>query len=263
VKVVLTHAQGRLEELEAALRRRGDEVVRIPLIEVRPRTDAATRAEARRLVALPWLLFPSRSAVEAWTALGLPLPESPHGPQLGAVGAATASALKRIGGRVDVIGDPPTAEGLARTFLARRDARGPVGLPRGDRARPTLERALRDAGLTTRALTLYETTRRPWRSDAPPDAVVVASPSAVEGLPDDVDEAAALVAIGPTTAAALRARGLRPWIAERPDASAILARLDDARRAGSDRGGDRDSSDHGSDRARSDRTAADDLGRTS
>jgi len=231
VRVVLTHARGRLEELEAALRRRGDEVVRTPLIEVRWRTDAATRAQARRLVALPWLLFPSRSAVEAWAALGLPLPASPHGPKLGAVGAGTASALKRIGGRVEVIGAPPTAEGLARTFLARGDAEGPVGLPRGDRARATLERALRDAGLATRALTLYETERRPWRSDGPPDAVVVASPSAAEGLPDDLDETAALVAIGPTTAAALRARGLRPWTAARPDADAILARIDDARRA--------------------------------
>lgn len=231
MRVVLTHARGRLEELETALRRRGDEVVRAPLIEVRPCVDGATKAAARKLLTLPWALFPSRSAVEAWEALGLPLPGAPHGPKLGAVGGGTAAALARIGARATLIGEPATAEGLAAAFLARADAAGPVGLPRGDRARPTLEEALTAAGLETVPLTVYRTERRAWSGDARADAVVVASPSAAAGLPAEVAARAVLVALGPTTGAALRERGFAPRIAARPDAEAVLACLEDARHA--------------------------------
>ncbi len=231
MRVVLTHGRGRLEDLEAALTRRGDQVVRAPLIETEPCTGSATRAAARALLTLPWLLFPSRSAVEAWAALGLPLPGIPHGPRLGAVGGGTAAALAATGARATLIAEPATAEGLAAGFLARPDAAGPVGLPRGDRARPTLQERLEEAGLEVRPLTVYRTVTRPWRGGEVADAVVVASPSAADELPERVARHAALVALGPTTGAALRARGFSPWIAARPDAEAVLERLDDARAA--------------------------------
>ena len=231
MKVLLTQGRGRLESLEAALRERGDEVVRRPLIRTVPRADAATRAAARRLLKHPWLLFASRSAVEAWAHLGLPLLPVPHGPRLGAVGGGTAAALADLGAPVEVIGEPARAEGLASAFLAHTDAAGPVGLPRGDRSRDTLERLLREAGLEVEPLVLYATEPRPWEGDADADAIVVASPSAAAGLPTDPAPRGAIVAIGPVTGAAVRERGLTPWIAERPDAPSILARLDAARAA--------------------------------
>lgn len=232
MRVVLTQGRGRLEALERALRARGDEVVRRPLIRIEARNDVTTRAAARRLLRHPWLLFASRSAVEAWVALGLPLPAPPHGPRLGAVGAGTAAALRRAGGRVELVADPERAEGLASAFLAREDALGPVGLPRGDRSRDTLERRIAEAGVSVDPLVLYETRPEAWQGDADADAIVVASPSAAAGLPADPAPRAAIVAIGPVTGAALRERGLSPWIAERPDAPAILERLDAAHAAG-------------------------------
>jgi uroporphyrinogen-III synthase len=230
--VLLTQGRGRLEALETALRARGDEVVRRPLIRVAPRNDVTTRSAARRLLRHPWMLFASRSAVEAWVTLGLPLPVPPHGPRLGAVGAGTAAALRRAGGRVELVADPERAEGLAAAFLAQDDVRGPVGLPRGDRSRDTLERLLVQAGVSVDPLVLYETRPETWQGDADADAIVVASPSAAAGLPVDPAPRAAIVAIGPVTGAALRERGLPAWIAERPDAHAILERLDAAHAAG-------------------------------
>lgn len=229
MKVLLTQGRGRLEALENALRTRGDEVVRRPLIAVVPRGDATTRATARRLLRHPWLLFASRSAVEAWRGLGLPLPAAPHGPRLGAVGTGTAAALVDAGTTVDLVAGTATAAGLADAFLARADAAGPVGLPRGDRSRDTLERRLREAGLDVDPLVLYETRPRPWTGDADADAIVVASPSAAASLPTDPAPAGALIAIGPVTGAALRERGFDPFIAARPDAPAVLASLDAAR----------------------------------
>lgn len=222
MRVALAHGTGRLESLEAALTERGHEVVREPLIEVRPRTDAATRSAAEALTALPWLLFTSRSAVEAWQGL-----EAGFGrASLGAVGEATAAALERAGGRVRVLGEPPTGRGLARAFLARRDARGPVGLPQGDRARPTLRLALVAAGVPVRPLVVYETHTLAPNGGIAADAVVLASTSAVSALPDDVAARAALVAIGPTTARALTERGFTPRVAARPDADAILDEIE-------------------------------------
>lgn len=228
MKVVLTQGRGRLEELEAALRARGDDVVRRPLIRIVRREDTTTRAAARRLLTHPWLLFASRSAVEAWDALGLPLARPPHGPRLGAVGASTTAALARLGAAVDIVGEPARAEGLASAFLAHPAAAGPVGLPRGDRSRDTLERLVTEAGLSVDPLVLYETRPEPWQGSIDADAIVVASPSAAAGLPSRPDRSSAIVAIGPVTGAALRERGLDPWIADRPDAGAILARLDEA-----------------------------------
>lgn len=222
MRVALTHGEGRLEALAAALEARGHEVVRSPLIETRARTDADTRCAAEGVAACPWLLFASRSAVEAWTALGLSL----KGTRVGAVGAATGAALERAGARVRVLGDPPNAEGLARAFLARRDARGPVGLPLGDRSRPTLAAALRRGGMEVRRCVVYATHVQTWAADEAVDAVVLASPSAAEGLPESVAARATLIALGDTTASALRGRGLRPRVARRPDAQAVLRELE-------------------------------------
>lgn len=218
MKIALTQTAGRLEDLEPRLRARGHEVVRAPLVEVRPRVDEDTREVAARLMSLPWLLFASRSAVAAWGALGLGL----EGPSLGAVGGSTAAALERAGGRVRVVGEPATGRGLAAAFLARRDARGPVGLPCGNRSRDDLRLGLVGAGFAVRAVTVYDTVTRPWSADEGVEAVVLASPSAVQGLPDEVARRVALVALGPTTGRALRHRGLQPAVAPRPDVEAVL-----------------------------------------
>lgn len=233
MKIALTHGVGRLEDLAAGLEARGHTVLRAPLIETRPRRDAATREAAQALLRHPWLLFTSRSAVEAWRGMGLPL----AGARIGAVGEATGAALERAGARVRVLGEPPTAEGLARAFLSRRDAQGPVGLPQGDRSRPALAAALRRAGMRVEPVVVYETVVLPWAAEAAVDAVVLASPSAAEGLPSQVAARAELVALGDTTGAALRARGLRPRVATRPDAAAVLRALDAVERA---RAADRD-----------------------
>ena len=226
-RIVLTQSDGRLEGLARGLRERGWNVVRNPLIATEPRLDADTRTQAAALLELPWILFTSRSAVDAWRELELPL----EGPRFGAVGEKTAKTLAAAGAEVRLIGKPATAQGLAATFTARRDARGPVGLPQGDRARPTLRAALERAGYAVRTVTVYETRTCPWSVEGPVDAVVLASPSAVRSLPDAVADRARLVTLGPTTSGAVRERGFRAVEATTPSVAAILEVLD--RSAGS------------------------------
>lgn len=253
--MVLTHSEGRLEGLASALEARGVTVVHNPLVATRPRLDDESRRRAEALLALPWLLFTSRAAVEAWQALALPLPRAPRrsgagaggqggddgggdgsgdgggGPRLGAVGAKTAAALQRAGGEVSLVAESPSAEGLARSFLRRRDARGPVGLPQGDRARAELRAALQRSGLDVRPAVVYDTVTLPWRAaavgptdvEAAVEVVVVASPSALEALPAAVAGRARLVALGPTTQRAARSRGLRARQASAPTPEALLS----------------------------------------
>lgn len=235
MRVVLTHSEGRLEGLDAALAARGFAVDRTPLVATRSRQDARTRAAAAELLELPWLLFTSRSAVEAWLELGLPRPVPQGRPRVGAVGEATAAALERVGIAVRLVADGSGAAGLARAFLRRPDAAGPVGLPQGDRARPELRAALEGAGIPCRPVTVYETVALPWPDAVPegeapgapdaPDVVVLASPSAADALPDAVARAARLVTLGPTSSRAARARGWRPHEADAPTADALVALL--------------------------------------
>lgn len=240
MRIVLTHSEGRFEGLAAALERRGHEVEHRPLIRTRARAGAEVRAEAEALLALPWLIFTSRSAVEAWQALGVPWRRSdvPEGvPLLAAVGRRTASALRRAGAEVALVGERSQASSVAEAFLADPRAAAPVGLPQGDRALPTLRRALEREGFETRPLVLYETVTEPFDdlaspsqgapgADGLPTVVVLASPSAAGALPESAALGATLVAIGPTTAGAVKARGFPCLQAASPSVAGVLAAVD-------------------------------------
>src|SRR5690606_11110932 len=134
-------------------------------------------------------------------------------------GPATADAARRALGRVDLVGERGTAESLADALDAvRSEAHAPprVVLALAENARDVLERRLRAAGVDVRRFDVYRTLpaapRTPRLSLAAlgVDAVWLASPSAVTGFLNQVelDADVPLVAIGPSTAAAIRARGL-------------------------------------------------------
>jgi uroporphyrinogen-III synthase len=218
VRVALTHARGRLEGLDAALEALGHVVVRAPLIATVPLTDATATASARAVAPLGWRLHASRSAVEAWDAFALP---QGAGVRLAALGPGTRRALEERGARDVLMGEPPTAVGLAAAVAAAADVRSPIGIVQGRRARPALAEALRAAGFDVRVATVYDTLARPWPAGTPVDAVVLASPSAVEALPDEVGASALLVAIGRTTRDAVRARGWGAVVADAPTVRAV------------------------------------------
>lgn len=173
-----------------------------------------------------WLVFTSRRGVEAFARLvGRPTTVDAR---VAAVGPATADAARGAIGRVDLVSERGTAESLADALIApgaagpaagqrRPDDRAPVVvLALAENARDVLERRLRAAGADVRRYDVYRTIPAAPRSPTRPlstlgvDAVWLASPSAVEGFLNQVelDVDVPLVAIGPSTAAAIRARGL-------------------------------------------------------
>ncbi len=222
MKIALTQSRGRLTGLEQALRSRGYEVVRSPLLRTEPLLNAQVKDRASNLLRCSWLLFTSPAAVEAWHSLGLSMNVQPC---IGVVGKATARRVRGFGGRVRLVAEPATAEGLAEVFLQDPGAASPVGLLRGDRALPTLQLLLEKSGFEVQPVVVYRTVLMPW-TVADVEVVVVASPSAVEALPDSIASKVRLIAIGPTTATTVREMGWSCIQAASPEVAAVVSALE-------------------------------------
>ncbi len=223
MRIALTQSQGRLEGLEQALRERGHEVLRSPLIKTETLLSDNVRQRAYELLACPWLLFTSPAGVEAWQDLELPLQGVTA--KIGTVGAKTAKTLKNFGARVSLVAKTANAAGLAQSFLENPQAKGPVGLLRGDRALPTLQDELEKNSIETRPLVIYRTVMLDWPVEDI-DIILLSSPSAVEALPPEVGMNSKLVTLGPSTAAAAAEYGWRSVQAEAPDAPAVLRAIE-------------------------------------
>jgi uroporphyrinogen-III synthase len=231
--VLLTHSSGKLETLEPALVKAGFTVSHRPAIVTRACLDQTTYNsaiynsaiynQAKRLLTCPWLAFTSRSAVSAWQQLGLPFTDN-----VAAVGEKTARAIETAGGRVALVAAKKHVDDLARQLI-EHVAPCEVGLPQGNLALGTLEQRLKQAGFTPKPVTVYHT-----EIQAPLtltelegiDAVVLASPSAVQCLPDGLPEQVTLVAFGTRTAKAIAARGYECMQTEIPSSDAVVRVLE-------------------------------------
>jgi uroporphyrinogen-III synthase len=225
--VLLTRDEGLADEVRAL----GAEVRIVELLRYEPVPGPVD------LTAFDWIVFTSRRAVEF---LDASLGGGPRvagvgslagGPRVACVGPETARAAERAGAAVALVPDRHDAESLAEALIARGPVAGlRVLFPCSERALGTIEGLLGRAGAEVVRHVVY----RPVPVEAIPvgatdgvDVAVFLSPSAVEafaGLGGDLHAARAL-AIGPTTAAALRARGVEPRIAPTADRAGILSAL--------------------------------------
>jgi uroporphyrinogen-III synthase len=212
----------RWPELVAGLAARGATAVEVPALEMAPPGDPAPLdAALHQLPAYDWLVFTSANTVEAVvTRLArLRLPPSRR-PALASVGPVTTEAIEAAwpDARVEVQPESDFRGAALVEAFAGRELKGRrVLLPVSDRAADTVERGLSARGALVDRVVAYRTVSatRPDRLRAElaagADAVVFASPSAVESFRAAVGESAAsvpAVSIGPTTADAARAAGL-------------------------------------------------------
>ena len=227
--IVVTRPRALSTSLAAALRARGLRVVFAPLIKTAaPRSFRALDESLKDLARYDAVAFASANAVNAFfDRARAVLRGSPAAPPLtAAVGPATAKALARYGWKPSVVPE---------------DSRLPKGsrvlLPRAERGREILGRLLRKAGMRVTQTTAYRTLadhdgRRALRQALAAGAhgVLFASPSAVKSAANALGrdrmkstfKKTAAVAIGSTTAAALRSYGVRPAaVSKRPDAESF------------------------------------------
>ncbi len=227
-RIVVTRASEQAGDLTERLEAAGAQVILFPTVSFAPPDDfKPLDAAIRALSTFDWLIFTSRNCVHFFCNRcrelePSPFPKSADTPRIAVVGPATAAAAHESGLRVDHLASRTHGAALAEDLAAgMRGLR--VLLPRSDRARNDLPAALLQAGALVTQVIAYRTLL-PKIDESPAlarlragevDAVILASPSALHNLVElgllDARhrqcEKIALVAIGPTTAAAIRDAG--------------------------------------------------------
>jgi uroporphyrinogen-III synthase len=243
-RVAVTRPRERAAALVAALEALGASVLAAPAVAVvPPESYDALDAALARLLDYDWLAVTSPAAVDA-VADRLDAGAAPRAqvPLVAAVGATTARTAERRLGRVDCVPATHTADALAEALPRPRGTR--VLFPCADRARDALPQVLRARGATVDRVVAYRTLPAPpdalaecaAAADAGTlDAVLLASPSAAGavaracGAALAAPHAPALVCIGPATADACRALGLRVRaVAASPSDEALVYALCEA-----------------------------------
>lgn len=240
-RVLVTRAEGQAEELVRELAALGADAVAVPLIAIAdpPAWEPVDRAIAD-LAAYRAVVFTSVNAVTRfWTRLqgrvgACDAPAMPEETRVLAVGPRTAAALAERGVSIAAIPDEYRGESLAEELLRVaapiRGAR--ILLPRALVGSEDLPERVRAAGGTVDVVPVYRTVLPEGaaallRAELAkgPDAITLASGSAAEHLVEalgGIDAAREklagirLAAIGPVTAAKIRALGLpEPVVATR------------------------------------------------
>lgn len=234
-RVIVARDDAPDDRVSLALAAHGADVVPLRLMRFDEPADAAPLERAvRSLGGYDVVAFTSANAVERFfdrlVAAGVDLRALKADALVAAVGRATADALRERGVVVDVEGDGGGAA-LAQHVQAATDLKGKrVLLPRAADGREEFVDAATAAGATVDVVDAY---RQVPRDDVKaaieaafakePTAIVLTSPRRVELLAG-ARFTAKTIAIGPTTAAAMQAAGMRVDVAlDKPTPAAVVA----------------------------------------
>lgn len=224
-KVVITRSSKGNAELARSLKAVGFEPIQVDTIEFLPPEDwSSVDASLKRLGEFDWLLLTSPTGVEFFAqrmkALSLAMPWDGR-PEVAAVGEKTRAALQEEGINVSFVPSEYLTRALAEQLPRGRGKR--LLILKADIADPEVAATLERHGFRVTDLTVYRTSptggheeeaMEPALRDA--DAILFASPSAVEAFMKRLDPDAAasaltkrllVVCIGPVTANAARESG--------------------------------------------------------
>lgn len=216
--VLLTRPAGENAALAARLAMFGIASRELPCIRIEPLADVVPlRTALLALTAADLLVVTSAAgarAIAAALVVGGTRCEAPTA----AVGRATATACVAAGLRVTFRPTVATGAALAAELPLPR---GAVLLARSDRAAPETAALLTARGADVREVVAYSTVPVPPDAVPSADAVVFASPSAVDGFAAGGARPTLAIAVGPATAERCRARfGSEPVVAT-PDPDAL------------------------------------------
>jgi hydroxymethylbilane synthase len=230
-RIVVTGARG---DLPAELAQAGAEVIHLPTIEIRPPEswDRLDRA-IERLSDFDWVVLTSVNAVDALLARLAILSSGSDALaplRVAAIGSATLARLDRAGVKVTLIPEKFTSEDLVRSLIEWHGGTDHMRgirllVPASNITRNVIRRQLEPLGARIELITAYltaapEVSRAEFErrlADARAEYIIFSSPSTVDNLAAllGVGQLEAhlsgvkVAAIGPSTAAAARARGLQ------------------------------------------------------
>jgi uroporphyrinogen-III synthase len=235
---VLTVAPGTLAGLATQLHAAGAQVREVPLLTFGPPADwEPVDSALQRLPTYTAMAVTSPRAAEAVAARAAAHRiVAPQGLAVWASGDATAAPLQERFGPVHVPSglvtiDAGAGSTLAGALLASRVG-SPVLFACGDTRRDEFPAILRASGISVHEVICYRSVladdARALEAATEVDAILVGSPKVAQLVARVTrrGERPALVAIGPTTAAAARAAGWAPdGVAKRPTVESVAERL--------------------------------------
>jgi uroporphyrinogen-III synthase len=224
--ILITRPKSQAKGFATALAEAGFKPILFPVIEIRPKEDTSALDYALgKLACYDWVVFTSINGVEYfWARLeALGIRDFPVNVQVAAIGPKTAEALKDRG----VTAAFTPAEYVAEAILpGLGELKGRwVLLPRAEIARKALPEAITAAGGMAHEIAIYQTL--PAQIDLlglealqqGVDVITFTSPSTVQNFitlvknagldPLDLPELPMVACIGPITASAASAAGLR------------------------------------------------------
>jgi uroporphyrinogen-III synthase len=208
-RVVVTRPREHSRLLVESLDALGAEAFAVPLIATQPVVNAGAFGRLVESGDHDWIVFTSATAVRVVAPL---LPQVRAG--FAAVGPATAQALRELGVEPAFVPDRFAAGEIASGLEPLDGAR--VLLPQSEIAEPFLADELRARGAVVEVVDAYRTvalepTEEGLAELRRADAVLLASGSAARSLSAALapSERTLVVCIGPSTADAARAAGLR------------------------------------------------------
>lgn len=163
--ILVTRSPSQAGDFTRLLTAQGATVLEVPTIEIRPRPEQEIDAILDSLRDYDWVFFTSVNGVEVVLGRARQLEISvldgaETGPEVCAIGPATADRVRNYGGRVDLVPSRYQAEGILESFLDR-NPQSPLGLkiliPRASRARSILPRRLRELGARVDVVPVYDT----------------------------------------------------------------------------------------------------------
>jgi uroporphyrinogen III methyltransferase/synthase len=244
-RVLVLRSESDQGELCARIAAAGAEPIAVPLLTFEPllpeRELDARLADAAS--SFDWIALSSAVAARMVVPRIAPALREPGArARIACVGPATAEAVRGLGLQVALSPARPGAAALARALCEAGPKGARVLFPCAEGARSELEQILSPAGFRLELLRIYRTAlpegaleRLREVVDAGVDAVLLTSPSTVERVERALGAgglrrlaaSAALVCIGATTEASLRARELAPAaVAARASSEGLLEALE-------------------------------------
>ena len=219
-RIVVTRAASPNAPFETMLQDAGAAVVSFPTIAIVDPADggAALEKAAAAASSYDWIVFSSENAVDRFFAV-LRDVRSIGSARVAAIGAATATALRRRGIVADLVPLRYVDEALLEAFVAPEGA-GRVLLPRAAAAREVLPAGLRALGWHVDPVETYRTVHpepdpAAIEALAGADTITFFSSSAVSGFLSLAGAARippVVASIGPVTSATLREAGIEVTI---------------------------------------------------
>jgi uroporphyrinogen III methyltransferase/synthase len=160
-QIVVTRTREQASDLVLRLENLGADCLEFPTIRLAPPSSWEGLDQAiHSLVSFDWILFTSPNGVGAFfnrlMALGLDLRDL-KGPKIGAIGPATAGALKEWKLRADLVPEKFQAEYILEALAPLGMAGKKILVPRAEQAREVLPEGLRGMGARVVVAAAYQT----------------------------------------------------------------------------------------------------------